>query len=268
MVGAFDIPEVVAVGMLSQQNPHGKPNSEVVRRWVTGTDLTKRFRNIWVIDFGIDRSESEAALYEAPFEYVLEHVKPIRISNNNKWRAENWWLHGSRATNMRMALSPLQRYIGTPKVSKHRFFVWLTADILPSNLVVAFASDDDYVFGVLHSRLHTVWSLAIGTQLEDRPTYIPTACFRTFPFPHPSPEQRQAIADAARELNRLRENWRAADSKRTLTNLYNSNPTWLQNTYAKLDTAVADAYDWSNDQSDQQILENILALNLQRHAEE
>ena len=110
-----------------------------------------------------------------------------------------------------------------------------------------------------------------GRQLRESKSalrYTPTACFETFPFPHPTPKQREAIANAARELNQLRENWRAADPKRTLTGLYNSNPTWLQNAHANLDKAVAYAYGWPSDLPDHQILENLLALNLHRHAQE
>ena len=198
-------------------------------------------------------------LYEAPFEYVKEKVMPNRVTNKMRWRAENWWLHGYPATTMRQTLAPLSRYIGTPKVAKHRFFVWLTADMLASNLVIAIASDDDYVFGVLQSCIHITWALAIGSQLEDRPTYTPTTCFETFPFPRPTEEQREAIGAAAAELNSLREN-----DHRTLTNLYNERPTWLDNAHAKLDAAVADAYGWPADLTDTEILEKLLALNLER----
>ena len=103
---------------------------------------------------------TDAALYEAPFEYVKEKVMPTRVKNKMRWRAENWWLHGYPATTMRQALAPLSRYIGTPKVAKHRFFVWLTADMLASNLIIAIANDDDYVFGVLQSCIHITWALA------------------------------------------------------------------------------------------------------------
>ncbi len=37
--------------------------------------------------------------------------------------------------------------------------------------------------------------------------YTPITCFETFPFPTPTPEGEAAIADAARELDRLRNNW-------------------------------------------------------------
>ena len=228
-VGDFDIPEPVALDMMRRHNPHGRPNTEVIKRWINGTDIAQRPRNIWVIDFGVDMPVDAAALYETPFEYVKEKVMPTRVKNKMRWRAENWWLHGYPATTMRQALAPLSKYIGTPKVAKHRFFVWLGAEMLPSNLVVAVASDDDYWFGVLSSSIHELWARQVGSQLREADsggTYTPTTCFETFPFPRPTEEQREAIGAAAAELNALREGWlnppeiSAAElRKRTLTNL-------------------------------------------------
>lgn len=56
--------------------------------------------------------------------------------------------------------------------------------------------------------------------------------------------------------------------KRTLTNLYNERPAWLDLAHKKLDAAVAAAYGFPADLSDEQILERLLALNLERAAEE
>jgi hypothetical protein len=49
-----------------------------------------------------------------------------------------------------------------------------------------------------------------------------------------------------------------------LTNLYNPRPTWLDLAHQKLDGAVLDAYAWPHDLTDDQILERLLALNLER----
>ena len=57
---------------------------------------------------------------------------------------------------------------------------------------------------------------------------------------------------------------RAWGPKRTLTNLYNARPTWLELAHKKLDEAVFAAYGWPSDLSDEEILERLLALNLER----
>ena len=239
---------------------------------------------MWIIDFGVDMPEAEAALYEAPFEYVKEKMMPERVNNRMRWRAENWWKHGNPATLMRRALSPLLQYIGTSLTAKHRIFAWIPMDALPSNSVIVFARDDDYFCGVLHSKTHFLWAAAMGSQLREAQSglrYTPTTCFETFPFPRPTNAQREAIAAAAAELNRLRENWlnpvdmfgnpsltAPERRRRTLTNLYNQRPTWLANAHATLDAAVADAYGWPPDLPDAEVLERLLALNLERSAAE
>ena len=112
------------------------------------------------------------------------------------------------------------------------------------------------------------WERSSG---KTRPRYTPTTCFETFPFPEPTDAQRETVAEAAGELDRLREGWlnppdakEAELKKRTLTNLYNARPTWLQMAHEKLDEAVMDAYGWPHDLAAPEILERLLALNLQR----
>jgi hypothetical protein len=172
---------------------------------------------------------------------------------------------------MRRVIGSLNRYLATPILTKWRLFVWLEAEVLADHQLVAFAREDDYTFGVLHSRVHEAWARATGTQLETRPRYTPTTCFETFPFPRPADEQRETIAAAARELVRLRDGWlnppgldAAELSKRTLTNLYNARPTWLEHGHAALDRAVLAAYGWPADLAGEPLLAALLALNLER----
>ncbi|MEN9461731.1 MAG: hypothetical protein RIS84_1751, partial [Pseudomonadota bacterium] len=69
--GAFDITGDLAREWLKTGfNPHGKPNSDVVRPWANGMDVTRRYSDTWIIDFGVNMSEDDASLYEKPFEYV------------------------------------------------------------------------------------------------------------------------------------------------------------------------------------------------------
>ncbi len=315
--GAFDIDEEIAMSMLHAPNPHNRPNSDVIVPWVNGLDVTRRPRRMFIIDFGMGRSEADCAKYEMPFAHVREHVKPERIKNKRALYAKFWWRHVEARPGMLSALHPLPRFLTTVRVAKHRLFKWFQAPTLPDSSMFAFARDDDYFFGVLHSRFHEVWALKLGTRLETRPRYTPTTSFETFPFPESTDKQKIEISTAAKELNQLRENWlnpsewtmtkmlqfpgatdgpwsrfvvdpdtrgigivrypliEAKDpkyaeelAKRTLTNVYNEHPDWLANAHAKLDAAVAAAYGFPVDLSDEQILERLLALNQQRIVDE
>ena len=267
--GSFDIDSGVAATLLATPNPDGRSNSAVVRPWINGLDITRRPRDMWIVDFGVGMTKSEAALYEAPFEFVRARVQPERAESRTT--IDDWWLHERPRVDMRRALAGHPRFIATPRISKHRLFVWVPSTALLDSACIAFARSDDFTFGLLHSRPHELWALAQGTQLETRPRYTPTTCFETFPVPRPSDEQREAIASAARELVRLRDGWLnppgldpAALEKRTLTNLYNERPTWLDHAHAALDAAVFAAYGWPADLPDDEILARLLALNLER----
>ena len=149
---------------------------------------------------------------------------------------------------------------------------YLPAGTLPDHQLIVFARDDDYFFGVLHSRPHELWALAQGTQLETRPRYTPTSTFETFPFPsEPSEAAVQGVAAAAKQLDELRVGWQnppdlaASDlAKRTLTNLYNTPPTWLTQAHERLDRAVHEAYGWPHPLDDDDVLERLLEMNLAR----
>jgi len=132
------------------------------------------------------------------------------------------------------------------------------------------------------------------------PRYTLTTTFETFPFPEGlSPDvpatnyltdpRAQVIASAARHLVALRDRWlnppewvewaeepapgyparpvprdeeaAIALKKRTLTNLYNARPQWLSDAHAQLDTAVAAAYGWPSDITDDVALKELLARN-------
>jgi hypothetical protein len=363
--GPFDLPDEQGIQFLASPNPHGKPNSDVLRPRLTARDILRRGLPGWIIDFGVDSQPEDCAKYEEPWEFAVEIIKPVRDSNRRRRMAEKWWMHGEARPGMRQRLEGLRRVLVTPEVSKHRVFVWLPTVYLPDHKLRAIASDSDYWFGVLHSRFHEIWALKLGSRLQTRPCYTPTTCFETFPFPYPNdlaprqpaPKQqepadetgwertietrfltireeppaypfgggprqlapaqhRAAIATAAKELNELRESWlnppewtvertlvfpgsaggpwkRYLDAKtvdpktgigtvrfprleprdpacaaklkmRTLTRLYNERPAWLAFAHKQLDASVAAAYGWPDNLSDGQILEKMLALNLER----
>ncbi len=316
--GPFDLPGEIGRSWLGQPNPNGRPNSEIVKPWFNGLDITRRQRDMWIVDFGTDMPENEASLYELPFNYAKEHVQPTRVGKREARTNEMWWLFQWSRPLMRKAIKNLSRFIVTPEVAKHRVFAFMSPPTVADKNLTVIARADDLTFGILHSRFHELWSLRLGTSLEDRPRYTPTTTFETFPFPagmtprDTAPKAGQAtppcmagvilaenIAAAARRLNELREAWlnppewvdwvitpeekkagfpkrpvakpgHEADlKKRTLTNLYNARPAWLDMAHKALDQAVAAAYDWPDytpAMPDEEILRRLLALNLERAA--
>ena len=192
--GAFDIPGDLARQWLSlPSNPNGRPNSEVLKPWVNGMDLTRRPAGTWLIDFGWTMLENDAALYEEPFRWVRERVYQIFMDtprgSRSKPRRQHWWRHARPYPAMRQALDGLTRYIITPRVAKHRLFVWLDSCVCPDSATIAIARDDDTTFGILHSRFHEAWSLRLGTWLGvgNDPRYTPTS---TQPSPPPTAGRR------------------------------------------------------------------------------
>ncbi len=186
--GSFDVDLPTAKNWLPSPNPQGPPNSDVLIPWVNGSDVTRRSRDMFIIDFGVDRTEAACAVYRKPFAFVTGHVKPERAENKRELYKKYWWQHVEARPGMMDALAPLPRFLVTTRVAKHRLFRWLNAPTLPDSAIFAFARSDDYFFGVLHSRFHEVWSLAQGTQLREKESgarYTPTSCFETFPFPVP-----------------------------------------------------------------------------------
>ncbi len=275
--GHFELDDATARKILNARNPHSKPNSDVVKPFINAKDIVGLPSNTWIIDFGNAITELEASDYIEPFAYIERHVKSERPQMRGE-EGTRWWMHQRPRPAFRAAITGLSRYLVTPQVSKHRIFKWVPSTTLPSNAVVAFAREDDYFFGVLHSRPHEVWALAMGTQLREKESgfrYTPTTCFETYPFPHPSVDQRDAISNAAENLARRRENVLTPTEstpdallrEMTLTNVYNKNQRWLQLDHGKLDRAVFDAYGWTEnpvDLDDDTILERLLELNLSR----
>lgn len=288
-------------------NPNGRPNSDVLKPWVNGMDITRRPGDKWIIDFGGQMDETAAALYEAPFEYAKRAIKPEREKNRREHYREFWWRHVEPRPGMWRAISPLRRFIVTPEVSKHRVFAWLAHPILPDHKLQVIARADDTSFGILVSRFHHIWSLAAGSWhgVGNDPRYTISTTFETFPFPegltpkipaetYANDSRSKAIAAAAKRLDELRQGWLNprdrvkivpevvpgypdrilpinADAeielkKRTLTNLYNEKPAWLVNAHRELDAAVAAAYAWPADISDEDALARLLALNHARAA--
>jgi hypothetical protein len=247
---------------------------QVIRGYRNGKDLTTRPRGVRLLDlFGLAASEAQEK-FPAIYQHILTHVKPERDATahtkDGAVYARQWWLFGKTRADLRTALSSLPRYIATVETSKHCFFTFLDQAILPDNMLIAIASDDAALLGILSSSLHVTWALAAGGRLGmgNDPRYNKSRCFEPFPFPAlEEGPLKQRIRDLGERLDAHRKQQQALHPDLTLTGMYNvleavraGTPltakekaihdkglvSILQQIHDELDAAVLEAYGWSD----------------------
>lgn len=223
----------------------------------------------WAIDFGSMTLE-EAEGYPAALQIVRDRVKPSRETAKREAYRRRWWQYAEPVPAMRAALATLPRWAACPLTGKRLIFTWAEPDWTPTHSIGAVAISDDYNFGLLSSSLHDLWARARGSTLEDRMRYTPTTVFGTFPFPWPPPtdEQRESVAEAARRIVAARRI--ACDSSgRGLTRVYNSMDDGaysdLAAAHRDLDRAVLACYDWPTTMLDEK--PKLLAALFERNAQ-
>jgi hypothetical protein len=262
---------------------------DLLKSYLNGRDILHSPKNKWIIDTAGLTEEQLRVKYPKTYQWLLERVQPERVTNNDQKLREEWWLYRRANTILRSARQGIQRYIVTAETAKHRIFLFLSCEILPDNRLVTITLDDAYFLGVLSSLIHVTWSLAAGGTLEDRPVYQKSICFDKFPFPNPTPVQKQEIRELGEKLDAHRKRVQAQYPDVTITGIYNlleklraGQPftdkdreyndkalvSTLKQIHDELDAAVLDAYRWSHDISDEEILERLVALNAERAEEE
>ncbi|MFM5953318.1 MAG: class I SAM-dependent DNA methyltransferase [Novosphingobium sp.] len=268
----------------------------VIFDYRNGRDLAAHPRGVKVIDlYGLTEAEARER-HPAVYQHVLSLVKPHRDQNNRASYRDNWWLFGEQRSELRKALRGVTRYIATIETAKHRVFQFLPMSILPDNMLVCAALDDAFYLGVLSSRFHVPWAIASGGRLGmgDDPRYNKSRCFDPFPFPADAPEPlKDKIRAEAEALDALRKQVLGQHDDLTLTGLHNvlealkANDgkgraltdkerdihdrglvTLIRQHHDAIDALVAEAFGWSADLSDEEVLTHLVALNKQRAAEE
>jgi hypothetical protein len=224
------LPAKLAVKLIDVRNPHGKPNADVLRQFVTFTDPRRPILR-WQIDFPSDMGEHEASLYEQPFRELR------RLTSGTPHR---WWVNPHANSDLRTALARRDRYLAAPINSASPTFLWLESSLIPEDALVAIARDDDFAQGVLSSRFFARWWACCHSPSK------PTLALNSFPFPWPvqtplssltsaQEENRHAVAKAARTGN--------AES---------------------INATAAAAYGWADSVSDDEAWGRLRALNQKR----
>lgn len=301
--------EIARAWLQKPTNPNGRPNSDVVRPLLNGMDITRRPSDRWIIDFGtlaeVDASAYEDP-FEYTLQYVKPMRDENRRERRRQyWWQHGETVPGIKRALQGKARAIFTPRVAKFRI----FVWASPSVVPDSRVVVVTRDDDTIFgtlhsrFHEVWSLALGGWH-GVGND----PQYTPSLGFETFPFPegltpnvpaadYADDPRAQTIAAAAERLNELRENWlnppdlvvresevvpgypdrilpkdeAAAQElkKRTLTNLYNARPAWLDHAHRALDEAVADAYGWGDDfragtLTEDEILARLFQLNQQR----
>ena len=260
-----------------------------IRPYRNGKDITGICRNHMGIDLDGLTSEEVQRHFPDVYQWLYHEVKPVREKKRDERLRRDWWIFDSPRRDLRKVLKGLNRYIVTVATAKRPQFVFLDADIIPDNRLIVIPLSDAYYLGILSSNIHAVWASATGGSLGEGRVYNKTLSFDGFPFPAPGDEENvDRIRNTATRIDLHRKDRQTQYPKLTLTDMYNvlellraggelstkdtvineqGDVETLLILHENLDAAVAEAYGWPNDLSDDEIIQLLYDLN-QRRAEE
>jgi len=210
-------------------NPTGRPNSDVIRRYVGVRDgLIEEHSQI---DFPAHLYSQEAGLYLRPAKYLR--------SKNPK---VSWWLNPHANSALRTAIARLDRYLATPVDGDSPAWDWIESERLPAASLLVVTRDDDFAHGILQSRFFGHWWKTWRRKLA------PQDIVNSFPFPWPP-------ATLLSALTRTQEEHRLAVARAARSGARD-----------QLEGAVAGAYGGSGEMSDQMVMLSLATLHRERAA--
>lgn len=274
-------------------------NQEVILQYMSGQAFCNDpllLPNGWIINFH-DRTEKESREYPECMSIIKERVKPYRDTVRREAHRKYWWQFGDKRPALYTRIANMPRIIANARVAKHMAFAFLPSNLCFLNTLHIFSFSDNGHFAILQSNIHAVWALARASSVGATTQYTPVDCFMTFPFP-------MAVEDDEMP-HQLEEIGRKYEAHRTrfmheevvsLTTTYNhfhdpvesgTDIIELRRLHVEMDYAVAAAYGWQaldlghefhetkqgtrytvSEAARREVLDRLLALNHQRHAEE
>jgi len=230
---------------------------------------------------------------------VENAVKPERTRKNENGDFqlryplyEKWWIYADKRPALYDAITDIERVLVAARVSKALSFAWVTTKQVFSDALVVLALNSDEYFSVYQSSIHQDWAWKFCSTMRDAGIrYSPTDASENFPFP----QSMDCLASIGYQYNAYRQSIMASDDH-GLTTTYNHfhdpidtsmSIEKLRSLQVEMDQAVVNAYDWQDLSLDhgfhktkqgirytiseaarREVLDRLLTLNHQRHAEE
>ena len=129
--------------------------------------------------------------------------------------------------------------------------------IISNGLFVIYDSSI-FIFGILSSKLHNLWTKVVSGKLESRIRYSVNLVYNNFPFPNISQKQKDEITELVFTILDEREK----HSQKTLAQLYDPDkmPEGLRKAHHALDIAIEQCYRTKPFESDEERLEYIFKM--------
>lgn len=268
-------------------------NKEILFPFLNREDLNSRpdlSPSRWVINFR-EWPIEVAETYTNCIQILRTKVKPERAENNDKKLRDYWWIYKRTTQALYSAISTLGRVLVIPRVSKYMICAWEPIGIIYSDATTVIATESSAYFALIQCTFHENWVRLNGSSMRTDQRYTPSDCFETFPFP--------TITDSLESIGERYYTYRQSimlARQEGLTKTYNRfhNPAeyapdiaQLRELHREMDEAVARVYGWEDlrlehgfhetkqgmrwtisEEARREVLDRLLLLNHQYHAEE
>jgi len=141
---------------------------------------------------------------------------------------------------------------------------YLTPDVIVGDACYILSNTPLYLFGILESSIHKYWVELVAGRLGDAALRYTPAVYNNFPWIEFSDSAKERIADTAQVIL----NARASHLDQPLSLLYNTSkmPLDLKMAHEDNDKAVMDAYGFSYDMTESEIVAELMRM-YQQHTE-
>ncbi len=170
----------------------------------------------------------------------------------------------NKPTRFHVENMPQGNYIVIPETSsERRRYVpvgFMTPDVLCSNAIRILPDATLYHFGVLTSNVHNAWMRAVGGRLKSDYRYSKDIVYNNFPWPTPTAEQQDKIAQTAQAILDAR----AKFPESSLADLYNETlmPIELRKVHRENDKAVMKAYGFDIKMTESECVAELMKMYL------
>lgn len=188
---------------------------------------------------------------------IIEDVKKIRLSSSRPQLADIPHLFAQ------ITQPENSNCIIIPRVSSERRIYLPIGFIDGSEFKVTdslftIATNESYIFGIVSSKMHTVWLKIIGGKMKTDYQYSKNIVYNTFPFPEISKKRKQELTETTMRILEEREKY----SDKTLAQLYDPEkmPEGLREAHRLNDEEVERCYRKKPFTSDEERLEYLFKL--------